>query len=329
MKRILFSSWLVIFLLVNLSSQNPKRYIFLEHFTNTVCGICATKNPPLFDKIAQYQNDIHHISIHPPVPYTTCEFYNENTFENEALAIPYGINGTPKLYMWGNFVSTNILLPDAALQDAFNQTSPISVIVSESGTTQRNVEVDITAYEDLPNGNDYRLFVAMVERNVNYNAPNGESVHHNVFRKLLTPETGVPIDVLASGESYNFESVFDVSPNYVEEEIYAIAWVQIFETKEIVNSGASYDMIINSNENKFVEASVFIYPNPTSELLNIDAGEINIEKILVRNIDGKISMEINELSNNKSIDISHLSSGVYFVSIFTTDGISTKKITKL
>ena len=328
MNKIILSSLLFLFVVVDLNAQQQKRYLFLEHFTNTVCGICGTKNPPLFEKIAEYPNDIHHISIHPPVPYTTCEFYNENTFENEALAIPYGINGTPKLYLWGDFVSTGVLLPDAALQDALGQTSPINVIVSESGSTQRTVEVAVNAFEDLPNGNDYRLFVAMVESTVNYDAPNGESVHHNVFRKLLTPVTGVAFETLMSGETYDFNGSFTVSSNYDENEIYAIAWVQIFETKEVLNSGSSLDVVVNTNDEKWGDDSIFIYPNPTSDQLRIDIGENNIQTIEILNTAGKVAMSLNQPIGNVSIDIEHLSSGVYFVNLTSAAGTITKKITK-
>ncbi len=328
MNRIFLSSLLFVFLFSNLDAQSPKRYVFLEHFTNTVCGICASKNPPLFDKIADHPNDIHHISIHPPVPYTTCEFYNENTFENEALAIPYGISGTPQLYLWGDYVSSGALLPDATLEGALGQTSPINVLVTESGTTQRVINVSVNAFENMLNGNDYRLNVAMVERIVNYNAPNGESVHHNVFRKLLTAVGGVPFETLMTGDSYNFNSTFEVSTNFDENEIYAIAWVNIFESKEVVNSGSSLDVLINSNENKWNDDHVTIFPNPTSDRLNIDFGTPNNYDIEIVDIKGSIVMRLNGL-HHTAVDLSALESGVYFINITSTKGTITKKITKL
>lgn len=329
MKKIILSSLLLIFLIATISAQNPKRYLFLEHFTNTVCSICSTKNPPFFEKISDYPNDIHHISIHPPVPYTTCEFYIENTFENEALAITYGINGTPQVYLWGDYVSSGALLPDATLQAALAQTSPISVIVSESGSTERLVNVSVNAYEDLLNGNDYRLFVAMVEGTVNYDAPNGEGVHHNVFRKLLTPENGIPFETLSAGEIFDFNGSFSVSSNYVESEVYAIAWVQIFETKEVLNSGSSKDAIVNSNEEAWSDHSIQVFPNPTNNQLRVDLNENQVEMIDILNIGGETAMSVDQLDTNNSIDIAHLNSGIYFVRILTKNGIITRKITKL
>ena len=85
---------LCLFLASLLSAQaSTKKYLLIEHFTNSNCPPCASRNPAFYSLItqAQYADDVHHISYHPSVPYNTCVFYLANKVENNARAAVYGI----------------------------------------------------------------------------------------------------------------------------------------------------------------------------------------------------------------------------------------------
>ncbi|MCB0530326.1 MAG: hypothetical protein KDC65_17730, partial [Saprospiraceae bacterium] len=103
---------LFLFAATALSAQSSaKQYVMIEHFTNTKCPTCASKNPAFYNLINQYPDDIHHISIHPPIPYNTCGLYLANTTENSARANFYGIFGTPSIAINGTLqpISTPML----------------------------------------------------------------------------------------------------------------------------------------------------------------------------------------------------------------------------
>ncbi|GEQ85607.1 hypothetical protein ULMS_11150 [Patiriisocius marinistellae] len=67
-----------------------------------------------------------------------------------------------------------------------------------------------------------------------------------------------------------------------------------------------------------------IYPNPTSQLLNIETNNLVMDNVVIRSISGKTLLQ----TSNKQIDISNFSAGVYFITIETTQGTITKKIVK-
>jgi len=71
-----------------------------------------------------------------------------------------------------------------------------------------------------------------------------------------------------------------------------------------------------------------LYPNPANNIIYLNLSEIAINQALIRIYDmhGKevLTQSINQ--TNFEIDISSLSSGVYFVNIISADDIITKKL---
>lgn len=83
--------------------------------------------------------------------------------------------------------------------------------------------------------------------------------------------------------------------------------------------------IVDSNEGKF--SKVAIYPNPVSNIFNIDIDGNLIEKIQLMDISGQIVYS-NSKNIDTRIDISHLPSGIYFVLAHTNVGMHKIKIIK-
>ena len=80
------------------SYSQVEKTVVVEHFTNTKCGICASKNPAFYDVLNDYPNVLH-IAYHPSSPYSTCAFSMHNHAENDARANYYGVYGpTPQFY---------------------------------------------------------------------------------------------------------------------------------------------------------------------------------------------------------------------------------------
>ena len=80
-----------------------------------------------------------------------------------------------------------------------------------------------------------------------------------------------------------------------------------------------------SNE-KFDSNSISIYPNPTSNVLNISStNNIEINNISITDLNGRTIKNVNATN---SINVSDLNAGVYFITIETTEGKSTKKFIK-
>jgi hypothetical protein len=73
--------------------------------------------------------------------------------------------------------------------------------------------------------------------------------------------------------------------------------------------------------------TVKIYPNPTTRELKMENGEFKIENIIIYDIFGKIQ-RIENWKTENTIDISHLSAGIYFVKIYTEAGEVVRKVLK-
>src|SRR5690554_6082320 len=83
-----------------------------------------------------------------------------------------------------------------------------------------------------------------------------------------------------------------------------------------------YD-ISNLSSNIFVLENFNIYPNPTSEVLNIKLeNNLTLEKATIYNNSGQIV----KTAQQNTVDISNLSSGIYFVEVTTNQGKAVKKV---
>ena len=72
--------------------------------------------------------------------------------------------------------------------------------------------------------------------------------------------------------------------------------------------------------------SISIYPHPLKDELIIESGDLNIETIQILDITGKTIQQINDIQ--RTINVSQLSGGIYFVKIKTNKGELTKKVIK-
>lgn len=86
------------------------------------------------------------------------------------------------------------------------------------------------------------------------------------------------------------------------------------------------NLIKDSLSNNLIEgAKNVIEPNPAKGYININIDSANIKNVTIINTNGGI---VKVLENNKSnrFDISSLNSGIYFVKIFSKDGMYIKKL---
>jgi len=79
-----------------------------------------------------------------------------------------------------------------------------------------------------------------------------------------------------------------------------------------------------------IQGEILLYPNPTTGQLIIENGELIMENVEIFNVMGQKQKTIvnYQLSIVNSIDISHLSAGIYFVKIQTEKGEIIKKVIK-
>ncbi len=77
------------------------------------------------------------------------------------------------------------------------------------------------------------------------------------------------------------------------------------------------------SNNEFVSQNFNIYPNPTSDILNISLeNNLVLEHVTIYNNLGQVVKTATE----NVIDVSHLAKGLYFVEVTTNQGKATKKV---
>lgn len=265
--RMTIPIYLIFSLLITFSdakAQNfPPLYPTLELFTNTPCPSCGSQNPGLFNRLANFEGQYHLVSFYPGKPYNSCVFYQANITENTARWQFYtgSVFGTPTVAINGIDFKNSNGVNNAVLEGLTGQTSWLEVAVAETTGSSRTVDITL---QDHAGGSATtgRLFAVIVEREILYNAPNGETVHHNVFRKFLTASAGVDVDLSSGTATESF--TYQVDQAWNADEIYVIAWVMDPDTKEIYNSGTKFDLDFVSSTNNIADAiKMHLFPNPT------------------------------------------------------------------
>ncbi|MFN4079398.1 MAG: Omp28-related outer membrane protein [Saprospiraceae bacterium] len=327
MKKFLFPLLFIAFA-GQLTAQGPfKRYVMIEHFTNSNCGICASRNPAFFNTINAQSNQVHHLAVHPAVPYPQCVFYQANTTENNALAANYNIAGTPRVALNGALLPAgNPLLPLASFNAALGQSSPLHVRVLETSGMSRTVTVELSVQAPVPAGN-YRLFVAVAEKTINQLTPNGESVHRNVFRQMLNTVNGQAVN-LSPGQVYTFSFSYNIASNWNANEIYALAWVRNMDNKEILNSGASFDETIGVFDPPAARP-LQIFPNPAkaSVWLQLPVGD-PIRSVQIFDLSGRMVglHRLDRPTELLEIRLDDLATGLYLARAWGDGAVYTGKI---
>lgn len=328
MKKLLLILLTVFVSAAAFAQSSAKRYVLIEHFTNSWCSICASRNPSFYTSIVPYAADIHHIAIHPSVPYQGCVFYQANKSENQGRADFYGIPGTPRVAVNGTLLSSgSTLLPLNTLQAQLNKTSPIAIKVADaiSGSTFTTT-LDISYLGAVPSGN-YRLFVALAEKTINLTTPNGEKTHHDVFRDMLTAVTGNAITPGAAGTTAKLTFSATLNAAWNTSELYALTFLQNMDTKEVLNSGTRFDAAITANSEPKALQQLRIYPNPVRELAVVALENDEVEKAEAFSLSGQRS-ELVFTANEQQLQIEtgRLEPGVYVLKLTGRKGVYTARM---
>jgi len=81
---------------------------------------------------------------------------------------------------------------------------------------------------------------------------------------------------------------------------------------------------LTTGMNDLANREISVYPNPANEVLHIDG--LGLQKLVMMNYNGQVVYESNNLLNTNSINIGHLSKGIYVLKMETADGITVKKV---
>jgi Secretion system C-terminal sorting domain len=302
--------------------QVPRK-IIVEHFTNTSCSICASRNPGFYSNLNSQSPKVLHLAVHPSAPYSNCLLYQQNTTANDARTNYYGVYGaTPQLIINGNIVAGSANYSSSAIFAPYqSQFSPALISIAQqkfgSDSIKSIIKVKTVASHTL---GSLSLFVALAEDTVFYSGNNGETLHFDVFRKSLSNTTGITFTLPSTiGDSvmYSFTSLPNAVWNF--SRIYTIAILQETSNKKVVQAEAASasDGIVSGIKELSPLFETTIYPNPFSSEASIDFGRDQMHlNLKMTDVMGKVVLSLSDIIDRKiTINKGTIKAGIYFLNI--------------
>jgi hypothetical protein len=330
MKKLLTLSLALVLTTASIFAQ-AKKYVLVEHFTNTYCSICASQNPGFYQRIAVETNTkIHHVSIHSSVPYPQCPFYQANKIEQDTRKDFYGLFSTPRVSLNGAALVGAGEISNTNIESAAAGTSPIELKITEPTTTSRTATISFKAVGTVPTGT-YRMFAAIVEKKISFAAQNGEATHYNVLRKFVskTGEDAVNgFDITPTTAMQNISLSYNIAAPINIAEAYLLVWIQNTVTKEVLNSATRFD-VQSATAEPSIDAFVNVSPNPTTHKTTVSFTQVTPQYLTVQNAVGQI-LETLKLANDAPVelDLSNYATGILFIKVQSEEGVALKKIVR-
>ena len=233
MKRTWFA--VLLLFLAAVAANATERTVLMESFTNTGCGPCYNANLVQESVVQDLGRTIavivrYHWYYQPGDP-----FYEYNISENMARFRFYGVPYVPRLRMDG----VSWVDPDSetAIRNAINQrreiAAPCTIEVSTAIIGEDTIEatVRVTAEEDMHNSNT-RLFVSLIHKCYLWDG----TYWWYPFRDMEPGTLGVSFQIDADS-TFEFIANFSTDSSWNLNDLTAIAFVQIYNTKEILQAG--------------------------------------------------------------------------------------------
>ncbi|MBN8669254.1 MAG: T9SS type A sorting domain-containing protein [Chitinophagales bacterium] len=308
-------------------SQVTKNVI-VEHFTNTYCSICASRNPGFYTNRVQFPQVIH-IAYHPSAPYAACPLNQHNKQENDDRTNYYSIYGaTPRLVIQGKVVASSTNYNNASIfQSELGQNSAfeIEAKLTPSGSSSITVSVKLKKVSSS-SLSSLQLYAALTEDTLFFNAANGETKHYDVFRKSVW---GAPMNITAPsniGDSIVYTQTIALNSAWIANRMNVVAMLQD-ANKEIVQVTKSANLKGMTGIGKTNQPTDgIIYPNPTNSVITVEVKEPSV--ISVYNAIGKLMKTIKQHSLSATYNIDFLPAGVYSIRIADRAGVYYKTIVK-
>lgn len=303
----------------------------VEHFTNTKCSICASKNPGFYANLAAHP-EVTHLSIHPSSPYPTCILNQQNKEDNDARTNYYGIyGGTPRLVLNGNPISAGTSYTSPTLfNPILNLTTPFSLELQQvkfsDHTIGTKVVLKTVATTSL---SEAVLFVGLVEDTVFVNGGNGEPTHLNVLRNALTDPEGTTVAVPALGDSIVVE--FSTAANAVWDfdRMYSLAILQDASNQDVLQTGKSgYGELVSSAQDLQGGLELRIWPNPAHDQVLVELPGNGEAEIVLFSATGQLVYR-GRVGSATPIDVSSFNNGLYMAKVVSDGRYASRKLTIL
>jgi len=213
-----------------------QRVVLMEDFTNTACGPCAGANPNMDAAADSFgEEKLSFVRYHVHWPSAQDPFYTANSAENDARRNYYGVNSVPWICIDGEKISGTSQI-NSKVNARLAIPSKLKIDVDGSlGTGSGTIDVSIEALDSISETNLHAR-IMILESNISYNAPNGETNHRFICRDMVDTALGESLSLSNQGDTVDISKNFNVGGSWKEEEMTAVVFVQSDTTKEVLQS---------------------------------------------------------------------------------------------
>ena len=325
---------------VQVVDSTMRRKVVEESFTSSTCNPCRPgnanvenvnrANPGKYVAIRYQQN----FPAPGTDPYASAESIARRNY--------YGINSIPRMMLDGGWNDNSNSFTSAILNQFQSKPSVMRVGGTYTLTGRNTVTMDafVRPFMSFPAG---RLVAHMVitERRTVLNArTNGETVFHDVMKKMMPNQNGTPLPALTSGQNFSLSQSFDVSTlprtQAVEnfDSLRVVVFVQDVVTKEIYQGEYMTLSRTLAARNAHNGPAFSLAPNPATGRTTLfvtpahaTQGRVDVLDMLGRSVFVRENVLLNAGGQQIDLDLSRQAAGLYTVRLATGEGVSTSKLT--
>lgn len=221
--------------------------VLMESFSNVSCSPCVATNGIITNLQQKYGASklvVVKVPTNFPSPFDV--FYTANKPDANARMALYNIQTAPTVILdgilWSVPSDSNSIISRIEMRLAETPKFSLSVKDSIGGgilyvsVTVQNYDTTGIVFGDLV------LQTVVVEEEITFASPpgsNGETVFHNVMRKMVPGNSGSAMPVMAPGTKVIFNFEIGLAPGWQQGQIKTISFIQNKKTKEIMQSFVS------------------------------------------------------------------------------------------
>lgn len=327
---------------VSIAPFLPEKRILVEEGTGTWCGWCVRGIVSM-----------EHMSNTYPQSWIGVSVHSYDPMENEEWINNLGLFSFPNArFMRGIADDAALDIFEESYQQEMSKIAPATLDITATSFNSVTGDISFTVESEFVFGGEgYRFSAFVIENGVtgedsewdqaNYYSGGGEGpmggfenlpnpipaadmVYNDVAREIIGGFDGVEVSlpaVIEFGEihSYTFETSIDDSWDPAN---LVLVGVLINPDGSIANAQKS-DLMVGINDVKNDELNV--YPNPATDKLTITS-ESSIQELQIFNQTGQLIKSAKSDSNMVNMNVSELTPGIYFIQLFTSNKVITRKL---
>lgn len=253
---------LFILLTISFTANAYDKLSLVERFTNCSCGPCATANNSWYNATTANllsNGSITQIIYNVDWPSPTDPMYILNAADNNQRRGYYSVTSVPWIDVNGTTIGVSQTALESAVTTGNSSYSPfkIEIFPVRFSNDVLNIKIIVTRdSSDNTNFTNTKLRVALTEFTVDRSCltccNNGETLFHNVSRKMLPDGKGTDLQIPAAGESVEYEFSFIPDSQFLQDvDITALSVVAFIQSdaNKLVYQSATADVEFSNNIN--------------------------------------------------------------------------------